>query len=226
MNNKALYTISYGLYIVAARKGDKLNGQIANTVIQVCSEPVKIAVTLNKGNLTHDMVSETKTFTASVLSTEAPLSFIGTFGFKSGRDIDKFKGITYKMTANNLPVVQDNAVAYLEARVINQIDLGTHTMFIGELTDADVIKEGEPMTYAYYQQVKRGTTPKSAPSYIEKKEDVATMSKYKCNICGYIYDPALGDADSGIQPGTPFESIPDGWTCPICGASKSEFKKI
>jgi rubredoxin/flavin reductase (DIM6/NTAB) family NADH-FMN oxidoreductase RutF len=226
MNTKALYTISYGLYIVSSRKGEKLNGQIANTVIQVCSEPVKVSVTLNKGNLTHDYIREIKMFTVSVLAKETPLSFIGTFGFKSGRDIDKFNGVNYRLSSSKLPIVMDNALAYIEVKVLYEADLGTHTMFIGEVTDADIIKEGEPLTYAYYQQVKRGTTPKSAPSYIEKKEGDQQMTKYKCTLCGYIYDPAKGDPDGGIKPGTPFESIPDNWVCPICGASKSEFKKI
>jgi flavin reductase (DIM6/NTAB) family NADH-FMN oxidoreductase RutF/rubredoxin len=226
MNSKALYSISYGLYIISSKKGDKLNGQIANTLIQVCSEPVKVSVTLNKSNLTHDFVKETKMFTASVLSKDTPLSFIGTFGFKSGRDIDKFNGVNYKLSTNKLPVVQDNTLAYLEVKVINEVDLGTHTMFIGDVIDADIVSDGEPMTYAYYQQVKRGTTPKSAPSYVEKKEDNSQMAKYKCKICGYIYDPAVGDSDGGIKPGTAFESIPDSWACPICGASKSDFVKI
>jgi flavin reductase (DIM6/NTAB) family NADH-FMN oxidoreductase RutF/rubredoxin len=226
LNSKALYSITYGLYIISARKGDKVNGQIANTLIQVCSEPVKVSITLNKGNLTHDFIKETKLFSASMLSKDTPLSFIGTFGFKSGRDIDKFNGVNFTLSGNKLPIIRDNTLAYLEAKVVNEVDLGTHTMFIGDVVDADVIKEGEPMSYAYYQQVKRGTTPKSAPSYIEKKEDGQKMAKYKCKICGYIYDPAAGDPDGGIKPGTAFESIPDTWVCPICGASKSDFEKI
>jgi rubredoxin len=105
--------------------------------------------------------------------------------------------------------------------------VGTHTIFIGELVGADVLKEGEPMTYAYYHQVKRGTTPKTAPSYVEeKKEAVAKMAKYQCSVCGYIYDPQLGDPDGGIKPGTPFEKIPDTWVCPVCGASKDQFEKM
>ena len=124
-------------------------------------------------------------------------------------------------------MVTDNALAYLEARVIQEIDVGTHTIFIGELVGADVLKEGEPMTYAYYHQVKRGTTPKTAPSYIEeKKEAKPEMAKYECTVCGYIYDPELGDPDNKIKPGTPFEDLPDDWVCPVCGATKGEFKKV
>jgi flavin reductase (DIM6/NTAB) family NADH-FMN oxidoreductase RutF/rubredoxin len=227
MNTKALYNISYGLYVVASKMGDKFNGQIANTVIQVCSEPVKIAVAINKNNYTHEFITNSKAFTVSILARETPLSFIGDFGFKSGRDVDKFQTTGYKLTENGLPVVTDNALSYLEARVINDVDVGTHTLFIGELSGAEVLQEGEPMTYAYYHQVKRGTTPKSAPSYVEeKKEEKSEMAKYKCSVCGYIYDPAVGDPDGGIKPGTPFEEIPDDWVCPVCGAAKEDFEKI
>jgi flavin reductase (DIM6/NTAB) family NADH-FMN oxidoreductase RutF/rubredoxin len=227
MNLKALYKLGYGLYIVTSIKGKRLNGQIANTVFQITSEPPTIAVSINKNNLTHEFIKESKVLAVSVLSQDTPLSFIGHFGFKSGRDIDKLSGINYKIGETGAPVVTDNTLAYLEARVDKEVDVGTHTIFIGKLVGAEVIKEGEPMTYAYYHQVKRGTTPKTAPSYIEeKKEAVPKMAKYKCTVCGYIYDPQLGDTDGGIKPGTPFEQIPDDWVCPVCGATKSEFEKV
>jgi len=227
MNLKALYKLGYGLYVVCSKKGDKLNGQIANTVFQITSEPPTIAVSINKSNLTHEFITESKVFTASVLSQDTPISFIGHFGFKSGRDMDKLGGINYKTGETHAPVVTDNTLAYLEAKVIQQVDVGTHTIFIGELVGADVLREGEPMTYAYYHQVKRGTTPRTAPSYIEeKKEAVTKMAKYECTVCGYVYDPELGDPDGGIKPGTPFEEIPDDWVCPVCGAAKSEFEKV
>ena len=227
MNLKALYKLGYGLYVVCSRKGDKLNGQIANTVFQVCSEPPIIAVVLNKQNLTNEFVSASKVFTVSILSQDTPLSFIGGFGFKSGREVDKLKGIGYKLGETGAPIVLDNTLAYLEAKIINQIDVSTHTIFIGEIVAADVVKEGEPMTYAYYHEVKRGSTPKTAPVYIEEKKEAATkVAKYKCTVCGYIYDPELGDPDGGIEPGTPFEKIPDDWVCPVCGASKDQFEKV
>jgi flavin reductase (DIM6/NTAB) family NADH-FMN oxidoreductase RutF/rubredoxin len=227
MNTKALRSLSYGLYVVASQKQGKLNAQIANTVVQVTSEPPTIAVCINKQNLTHEFITESKVFVASVLSQDTPLSFIGHFGFKSGREVDKFKDVNYKLGEAKAPIVLDHSLAYLEAKVINQVDVGTHTIFIGELVGADVLREGEPMTYAYYHQVKRGTTPKTAPSYIEeRKETVSKMAKYKCSVCGYIYDPELGDPDGGIKPGTPFEEIPDDWVCPVCGASKDQFEKI
>ncbi len=227
MNLSALYTLSYGLYVIGSRKGERLNGQIANTVFQITSEPPTIAVSINKNNLTHEFIKESKVFTASVLSRDTPLSFIGHFGFKSGREIDKFEGVNYKIGESQAPVVTENALAYLEAKVIQQVDVGSHTIFIGELTAADVIREGEPMTYAYYHQVKRGSTPKTAPSYIEEKKiETIKAVKYRCTLCGYIYDPELGDPDGSIKPGTPFEELPDSWVCPVCGASKSEFERI
>ena len=227
MNLKALHNCSYGLYVISSRKGDRLNGQIANTVFQVTSEPPTIAVSINKQNLTHEFISESKVFTASILSQETPLNFIGHFGFKSGREVDKFKDVDYKLGETKAPIVLDHSLAYLEARVIDQVEVGTHTIFIGELVGADVLKEGESMTYAYYHQVKRGSTPKTAPSYIEeRKETVSKMAKYECTVCGYTYDPEAGDPDGGIKPGTPFEELPDDWVCPVCGASKDQFEKI
>ncbi|MGB6872945.1 MAG: flavin reductase [Dehalococcoidia bacterium] len=227
MNLKALHNCSYGLYVISSRKGDSFNGQIANTVFQVTSDPPTIAVSINKQNLTHEFISESKVFTASILSQDTPLSFIGHFGFKSGREIDKLKDINYKLGETKAPIVLDHSLAYLEARVINQVDVGTHTIFIGELVAADVLREGESMTYAYYHQVKRGSTPKTAPSYIEeRKETVSKMAKYECSVCGYTYDPKAGDPDGGIKPGTPFEEIPDDWVCPVCGASKDKFEKV
>jgi len=171
MNLKALYKLGYGLYVVCSRKGNKLNGQIANTVLQITSEPPTIAVSINKSNLTHEFIKESKVMTVSVISQDALLSFIGHFGFKSGQDIGKLEGIEYKIGETHAPVVTENTLAYLEAKVIQEVDVGTHTIFIGELVGADVIREGEPMTYAYYHQVKRGTTPKTAPSYIEEKKE-------------------------------------------------------
>ena len=212
---------------MASKKEGKLNGQIVNTVFQVCSEPPVIAVAINRQNLTHQFITESKVFTVSILSQDTPLSFVGHFGFKSGREVDKLKDIDYKLGETKAPIVVDNTLAYLEAKVISQIDVETHTIFIGEIVAADIVKEGEPMTYAYYHQVKRGTTPKTAPSYVEERKEAAPkMAKYKCTVCGYIYDPELGDPDGEIKPGTPFEEIPDDWVCPVCGASKDKFEKV
>jgi len=214
-------------YIVGSRKGKRFNGQVSNTVFQITSQPPTLAVSINKENLTHQFIRQSKVFSASILAKDTPLAFIGHFGFKSGRDIDKLKGINYIIGKTKAPVVTDHAVAYLEARLTQEVDVGTHTIFIGELVGAEVINEDEPLTYAYYHLVKRGTTPKTAPSYIlEEEKKTSKMAKYKCTVCEYVYDPELGDPDGGIAPGTPFEKIPDDWVCPVCGAAKSEFEKI
>jgi flavin reductase (DIM6/NTAB) family NADH-FMN oxidoreductase RutF len=165
MDTKALYLISYGMYIVCSKKGDKINGQAANTVVQVASEPPIISVCINKQNLTHEFIMDSKVFTASIVAQTAPLKLIGGFGFKSGRDVNKFEGVNYKLGQSGAPVILDDTLGYVEAKVIDSVDAKTHTVFIGEVTNAEVLAEGEPMTYAYYHQVKRGTTPKSAPHY-------------------------------------------------------------
>jgi rubredoxin/flavin reductase (DIM6/NTAB) family NADH-FMN oxidoreductase RutF len=227
VDTKALHALSYGLYIVSSFKGDKINGQIINTATQICAEPTVIGVIVNRNNLTHEYITSSQAFAVSILAQETPLKFIGTFGFKSGREIDKFAGVNYRRGVTQSPIVLDNTVAFLEAKVISHLDVHTHTIFVGLLTDAGIIKEAEPLTYAYYQQVKRGTTPKSASSYIaDNKEEKIKMDKYQCSVCGYIYDPEKGDPDGGIKPGTKFEDIPADWTCPVCGASKDQFNKL
>lgn len=225
MDLKALHYLTYGLFIVSSIKDQKYNCQIANTVIQICSEPQIISAVINKNNLTHDYISSSKVFTASILSIDTPIKFIGNLGFKSGRDTDKFAELKYKTGMTKAPIVLDYTLASLEAQVVNQVDAYTHTIFLGQLVNSEVLSTGEPMTYAYYQQVKRGTTPKTAPSYIAEKKEDKVMDKYECSVCGYIYDPEKGDPDSGVKPGTRFEDLPDDWTCPVCGASKDQFKK-
>jgi len=118
MNLNALHKLGYGMYIVSSHKGDRLNGQVANTVFQITSEPPTIAVSINKSNLTHEFIKASKVFAASVLGQATPLSFIGGFGFKSGRDVDKLKDINYKAGQTGSPVILDNTTAYLEAEVI------------------------------------------------------------------------------------------------------------
>ena len=232
MNPKALYKLGYGLYTIGSHKGNKINAQIANTVFQITSEPPAVAVSINKKNLTWECIHESKAYAASVLCMDTPLSFIGQFGFKTGRDTNKFEGVNYKLGTTGSPIILDNAVSYLEVKVTQEVDVGTHTIFIGQIAEAEVLNEKPTLTYEYYQQVKRGSTPRNAPSYVEvKKEPPAPppapkMAKYKCQVCGYVYDPVVGDVDGGIKAGTPFEAIPDSWTCPVCGADKSQFEKI
>jgi len=227
MDLKALHKIGYGMYVVSSKRDKKFNGQIANTVFQVTAEPPAIAVCINKQNLTHEFIKESKVFTISILSKETSMVFIGRFGFRSGRELDKFKGLDYKVGLTGALVVLENSVGYLEAQVIDNMDAGTHTLFVGKVVDAMIIKDEEPMTYAYYHQVKRGKSPKTAPTYIkeENQKEVKKMEKYRCTVCGYIYDPEKGDPDSSIKPGTPFEELPDDWVCPVCGVGKDQFEK-
>jgi flavin reductase (DIM6/NTAB) family NADH-FMN oxidoreductase RutF len=173
MDLKTLYKVSYGMYLVCSKKGDKLNGQLANTVFQVTSEPPTLGISINKKNLTHDFIDESKVFSISVLGVSTPLPFIGRFGFRSGRDFNKLEGVSFKLGQNGAPVVLENAVGFLEARVVKQMDVGTHTIFVGEITGAEILDEKqECMTYGYYQQVKRGTTPSTAPTYIAPAKEV------------------------------------------------------
>jgi flavin reductase (DIM6/NTAB) family NADH-FMN oxidoreductase RutF/rubredoxin len=231
MDVKALGLCSYGLYVVTSRRGDKLNGQIANTVFQVTPNPPTIAVSINRSNLTHEFISASKVLSASIISTEAPMTFIGKWGFKSGRDIDKFADGSFRIGKTGAPIVLDYALAFIEAEIIDSLDVGTHTIFVGKVVDCDVLKEGEPMTYAYYHQVKGGKTPPKAATYMGPDKAAQTpetetkrMIKYRCTVCGYIYDPKAGDPDSGVKPGTSFDDVPADWVCPVCGVGKDQFE--
>jgi len=225
MNQQALFKLSYGVYIITSKKGDRLNGQTANTAIQITSAPLTISVSINKNNLTHEFIKDSKIFAVSIVTQDAPLSLIGQFGFKSGRDVDKFKGVNYKLTPNGIPYVTDHTVSYIEVKVLQEVDAGTHTLFIGELIGGEVLQDSAPMTYAYYHEVKSGSVPKTAPTYVTKQEEKPAVDRYVCSICGYTYNPELGDPDGGIAPGTTFADIPEDWVCPVCGAAKADFEK-
>ncbi len=225
---ETLFLINYGLYVVSSvsKVSNKINGFVANAFTQVNSDPPTFALVVNKNNLTHSFIEESGLFSLSILSINTPLNFIGLFGFKSGREIDKFQNINYITAEIGVPVVIDNAVGYLVSQVIKTIDMGSHTIFIGDLKESVTLTNEEPMTYLYYRKVKKGTTSKNAPTYISKdKLEGNKMEKYVCKVCGYVYDPAVGDPDSGINPGTPFDKLPDDWVCPICGAGKDQFEK-
>ena len=229
MDPNVLHNIGYGMYIVSSNKGDLLNGQIANTLFQITNEPITLAVSINKKNLTHEYIEASKRFGVSILEQETPLSVIGKFGFKSGRTENKFKDTKFLKLDSGCPVVIENTLCYIEAKVINQFDCGTHTLFLGQMTDSRILKTGKPMTYDYYHQVKRGTTPETAPTFVRaevaRQEEQRPAQKYVCTVCNYVYDPLIGDPDGGIQPGTAFEDIPDSWVCPVCGAKKIDFIK-
>ncbi|MDP2729938.1 MAG: flavin reductase family protein [Dehalococcoidales bacterium] len=167
---EALTKLGYGVYVIGSRKGEQLNGQIANTLFQITSQPPTVAVSINKNNLTHQFIKESQVFTASILCQDTPLSFIGRFGFKSGRDINKLEGIGYRIGETEAPIIIENATAYLEVRVSKEIDMGSHTIFIGEVVASEVISQEACMTYEYYHQIKRGTTPMAAPTYVGEKK--------------------------------------------------------
>ena len=192
-----------------------------------------VAVSVNKQNLTHEHITSSRVFTISILAEDTPLDFIGKFGFKTGRDIDKFEQVTYKTGQTGAPIVLDNTVSFIEAKVADAIDVETHTLFIGEITACETIDDSKiPMTYTYYRDVKHGRTPRTAATYIEKRpkkisgQGAKEMKKYKCLMCGYIYDPAVGDPDNDVEPGTAFEDLPDDWVCPDCGVGKDEFEPV
>ncbi|MFA4843887.1 MAG: flavin reductase [Candidatus Margulisiibacteriota bacterium] len=229
MKPETLHKLSYGMYIVSSKDDGKLNGQIANTVFQITAEPPTIAVSINKQNLTHDYITTSQLFTVSVLAKETPLSFIGQFGFKSGRDLDKFAGVKYLTGKLGAPVVLDNTVAYLEAEVVDEFDCGTHTVFLARIKEAETLPgQAEPLTYAYYHEVKRGTSPATAPTYLKSEETIKEpgMKKYVCKVCGYVYEPEKGDPDAKIAAGTAFEGLPATWVCPVCGEGKDQFEAV
>jgi Rubredoxin len=229
MDHKIFFKLSYGLYVIGSIKEGTFNGQIANTVFQISSEPATIAVSLNKNNLTNEFVKASQVFSVSVLPKSADLAFIGHFGFKSGREIDKYQTIPNKKGMTGAPVLLEKSIGYLEAEVISSIDLETHTVFIGRVKNSEVFTDDEPMTYAYYHQLKRGSVPPTTPAALNENEEISEdpgMKKFQCTVCGYVYDPVLGEPDSGIAPGTTFENIPDDWVCPTCGVTKDQFKAL
>jgi len=227
MNKSALHKISYGLYIVTSGQDGKFNGQVANSMFQVTSDPATVAISINKQNYTNELIKLSRKFVVSILSEETPMTFIGLFGFKSGREVNKLQNVKTKTGTTGVPVVLENTVSYLEVEVENELDCGTHTIFVGKIVDCDVVSNAEPMTYAYYQKVKGGKSPKTAPTYSKEEPTAAPQdaANYVCSVCGYVYDPAKGDPDNGAAPGTKFEDLPASWTCPVCGAEKSKFEK-
>jgi flavin reductase (DIM6/NTAB) family NADH-FMN oxidoreductase RutF/rubredoxin len=228
---KALYRISYGLYVISSKEDGKMNCQIANAVFQVAAEPPKVAVAISKKNLTHDYIKKSRVMSVTVLDVNTPMSFIGLLGFRSGRDVDKLSQVKHEVGASGCPLVTENGLAAMEVRVTDLVDVGSHTIFTGEVVAARILKEGEPLTYADYHRIKGGKAPKNAPTYrgeAEKSEEHKkgageSMRKYVCDVCGYVYDPAEGDPEHGVSAGTSFEDLPADWVCPVCGATKDQF---
>lgn len=171
MNWRALQKLSYGMYIVSANKGNHLNGQIANAVFQVTSEPLLIAASINTKNFTHECMLDGNHFAVSVLAKDTPFKFIGRFGFRCGRDFDKLEGIDYQIGGSGVPIILDNAVAFIEAKVVRKSNLGSHTLFFGEIIDAEIVDaDKDVMTYDYYHLVKGGKLSERASHYIKSEE--------------------------------------------------------
>jgi len=228
MDRSALGKITSGLYIASSMKDGKFNGQIINSLFRVTAKPLTVAISINKENLTYEYIQASKLFSLSLLAINTPMAFIGLFGFKSGRDVDKFAQVGYKTGSTGVPIVTDHSVAWLEAKVLQQLDCGTHVIFVGELVDFDNLAGGLTLTYDYYSNVMKGKSSKNAPTYIPKEEappKKVEEAKYICDVCGYTYEPSIGDTEHGIKPGTTFEDLPPDWTCPVCGADKSHFEK-
>jgi len=221
---EALYKISYGLYIVGSGTKEQGNAYISNTVFQVSSDPPRFATCCSKDNHTIDLIQSSGHFSVSVLDEDTGKELIGAFGYKSGKDANKFDGMDVSYGHTGVPVVRNNAIAFLEVRVEETIDVGTHLMFIGELVRAELLDaEADPLTYLHYRKTKKGVAPKNAPTYIdrsklEKKSGATEYAQYKCPTCGYIYDEE--------KEGVKFDELPDDWECPICGEKKSEFIKL
>ncbi|MBE6465922.1 flavin reductase [Denitrobacterium detoxificans] len=216
LDAKALRTLSYGLYIVST-KGAKGNaGCVVNTFSQVTSKPEQCSVAINKGNATCGAVLEAGRFAVSVLDETAPLELIGTFGFHSSADTDKFAQAQTCFDAADMPYVAEHACARFSVKVQHTLDLGSHMLFIGLVEQAETLSPQPPMTYAYYHQVKGGKTPPKASSYIAEEPapapaDAAPKVGWKCMLCGHIEY---------------VDELPDDFTCPICGAGKEMFERI
>ena len=199
LDTTALFKIGYGLYVVTSNDGKKDNGLIVNTVTQITSNPIKIAVTVNKTNYSHDVIKQSGKMNVNSLSTEAPFSVFEAFGFKSGRDTDKFSGCTPSRSSNGLAVLPKYINSYISLEVDGYFDFGTHGMFVCSVTEAAVISDAETMSYSYYHK-----NVKPRPKTENKKG-------YICKICGFIHD----------EP-----ELPSDFICPICKHGAEDFEPI
>lgn len=218
MDKKAMYKLSYGLFVLTTKADGKINGCITNTAIQVTSEPNRIAFAVNKMNLTHDMLMESGVFNISIISEAASFDLFKRFGFQSGREVNKFENYgagKIALAANGIPYVLDGTNAYISGTVFDKVDLGSHTLFICDVTDMDVLSDAPSATYDYYQ-----SNIKPKPESFNKGDTVGTLQKdengegttvWRCLICGYEW---VG------------EELPDDFICPICKHPKADFEKV
>ena len=201
MDKKAMYNLSYGLFVLTARRGDKDNGCIINTAGQVTSAPNRISITVNKENFTHDMIRDTGKFNISILSETADFSLFRHFGFQSGGTADKFADYSAcERSANGLYYITEGTNAFISAAVEQTVDLGTHTMFIAAVEDMEVLSREPSATYAYYQS-----------SIKPKPEKKTEKTVWRCTVCGYVYEG---------------EELPADFICPLCKHPASDFEKV
>lgn len=195
-----MYNLTYGLFVLTARENEKDNGCIINTATQVTTDPNRITIAVNKNNYTHDMIVRTGEFNVSVLTEQSKFETYKHWGFQSGAQVDKMENITFSRSANGLVYLTEETNAYISAKVIQTIDLGTHTLFIADVTDAEVLSDDSSVTYSYYQK-----NIKTAPKTEDKKKG------FICTVCGYIYE---GD------------TLPDDFICPWCNHPASDFEPL
>ena len=203
-NKKAMQALSYGLFVLTARQGEKDNGCIINTGMQVTTNPNRVVFTVNKSNYTHDMLMSSKRFTLSVISEKADFSLFHHFGFQSGREVDKFAGYADAVRGENEVMRPTKGInAWINGWVVSTLDLGTHTLFLADVVDGDVVSSDPSATYAYYQShIKPKPQAPAAPS--DKK-------RWVCKVCGYIYE---GD------------TLPADFVCPLCKHPASDFEEM
>ena len=199
IDKNSLFKIAYGLYVITMNDGSRDNGMICNAVMQVTNEPLQVAVAINKANYSHEVIQKSGLMNVNVLSEAAPFSVFQNFGFRSGRDNDKFADVPFTRSANGLPVLSPDCNAFYSLKVEQSIDLGTHGMFICAVTEARVISDVETMTYTYYQE-----NVKPNPQTEGKKG-------YVCKICGYVYEG---------------EELPEDFVCPLCKHGAADFEPI
>ena len=210
LNKKALYQISSGLYLVSSKNEGHQAGCIINTLMQVTSKPVQVSITINKENDTTDTILKSNVFHVTALASNVDMNVIATFGFQSSKEIDKFQSFETKYDTLDNPYIEEGMNASFACKVVHTLDVGSHIIIVGEVVESESLSQENSMTYAYYHDVKKGTSPKNAPTYQEEiKTDKKT--KWRCKICGYIYEG---------------EELPADFICPICGQPASMFEKV
>ncbi|MBO5883724.1 MAG: flavin reductase [Clostridia bacterium] len=207
MDNKALFNITYGLYLLTTKDEHKDNGCIVNTVTQVAESPVRISVSVSKRNLTCEMIEKSGEFNVSAITSLASFDLFRHFGMQSGREADKFDGFNgVKRSANGIYYLTETSNMYLSAKVLNSYDLGTHMLFIAEVTEGEVLSPYSTCTYGEYQR-----EIKPAPKKVEAEPKKDEPKKWICTVCGYVYE---GD------------EVPDDYLCPLCNHGKDVFEEM